>query len=94
MDDITQARYNFVLAFQYCWNGKEFPVFREISVCEDEHTHWIRGIQLSEAGFAGLLDFQEKVVWIPVAQTFSLRACGHKLPCFASPHMPRKTVMQ
>ena len=34
MDCITQARHNFVLAFQYCWNGKEFPVFREISVSE------------------------------------------------------------
>ena len=39
MDKITQARYNFVLAFQYCWNGKEFPVFREISVCEIEGIH-------------------------------------------------------
>ena len=39
MDDITQARYNFVLAFQYCWNGKEFPVFREISACGIEGIH-------------------------------------------------------
>ena len=39
MDNITQARHNFVLAFQYCWNGEEFPVFREISVCEDERIH-------------------------------------------------------
>ena len=39
MDDITQARYNFVLAFQYCWNGAEFPVFRKISVCENERIH-------------------------------------------------------
>ena len=39
MDSITQARHNFVLAFQYCWNGKEFPVFREISVCENERIH-------------------------------------------------------
>ena len=39
MDDITQARYNFVLAFQYCWNGKEFPVFRDIRVCEIEGIH-------------------------------------------------------
>ena len=39
MDNITQARHNFVLAFQYCWNGKEFPVFREISVCENEGIH-------------------------------------------------------
>ena len=38
MDKITQARHNFVLAFQYCWNGKEFPVFREISV-NDERIH-------------------------------------------------------
>ena len=39
MDCITQARHNFVLAFQYCWNGKEFPVFREISVNEFEQIH-------------------------------------------------------
>ena len=39
MDNITQARHNFVLAFQYCWNGKEFPIFREISVNECEHIH-------------------------------------------------------
>ena len=38
-DNITQARHNFVLAFQYCWNGKEFPVFREISVSEGEPIH-------------------------------------------------------
>ena len=39
MDNITQARHNFVLAFQYCWNGKEFPIFRDISVSEHEHIH-------------------------------------------------------
>ena len=39
MDNITQARHNFVLAFQYCWNGKEFPIFREISVSELKHIH-------------------------------------------------------
>ena len=39
MDNITQARHNFVLAFQYCWNGKEFPIFREISVSELERIH-------------------------------------------------------
>ena len=39
MDNITQARHNFVLAFQYCWNGKEFPIFREISVSERERIH-------------------------------------------------------
>ena len=39
MDDITQARHNFVLAFQYCWNGKEFPIFREISLSELEEIH-------------------------------------------------------
>lgn len=39
MDKITQARHNFVLAFQYCWNGKEFPIFREISVSECERIH-------------------------------------------------------
>ena len=39
MDNITQARHNFVLAFQYCWNGEEFPIFREISVSEQEDIH-------------------------------------------------------
>lgn len=39
MDNITQARHNFVLAFQYCWNGKKFPTFREISVSEQENIH-------------------------------------------------------
>ena len=39
MDNIIQARHNFVLAFQYCWNGKEFPIFREISASEQEDIH-------------------------------------------------------
>ena len=39
MDNITQARYNFVLAFQYCSNGKEFPVFRTFRVGESERIH-------------------------------------------------------
>ena len=39
MNKITQARHNFVLAFQYCWNGREFPIFREISVSEQEDIH-------------------------------------------------------
>lgn len=39
MDNRTQARHNFVLAFQYCWDGKKFPIFREISVSEQEHIH-------------------------------------------------------
>ena len=39
MDNITQARHNFVLAFQYCWNGKEFPIFREVSLSELEEIH-------------------------------------------------------
>ena len=39
MDKITQARHNFVLAFQYCWNGKEFPIFRDINVSEREQIH-------------------------------------------------------
>ena len=39
MDNITQARHNFVLAFQYCWNGGEFPIFREISVSERDQIH-------------------------------------------------------
>ena len=38
MDSITQARHNFVLAFQYCWNGTEFPIFRESSV-NDKRIH-------------------------------------------------------
>ena len=39
MDNITQARHNFVLAFQYCWNGKEFLIFREIRLSEFECIH-------------------------------------------------------
>ena len=39
MDNITQARHNFVLAFQYCWNGKEFPIFKDISASEMEDIH-------------------------------------------------------
>ena len=39
MDNITQARHNFVLAFQYCWNGKELPTFREIRLSEFECIH-------------------------------------------------------
>lgn len=39
MDDITQARHNFVLAFQCCWNGTEFPVFRVSRVNEIERIH-------------------------------------------------------
>ncbi len=39
MDDITQARYNFVLAFQYCYNGREFPFFRGISTSKQKDIH-------------------------------------------------------
>ena len=39
MDKITQARHNFVLAFQYCWNGTDFPIFRESRVSELERIH-------------------------------------------------------
>ena len=39
MDKKTQARYNFVLAFQHCWNGEEFPIFRKISASERECIH-------------------------------------------------------
>lgn len=39
MDNITQARHNFVLAFQYCWNGEKSPVFKDISVSEREPIH-------------------------------------------------------
>ena len=60
MDDITQARYNFVLAFQYCSNGKEFPVFREISVCEDERIHTgYCAIDLLDEALKLKPDFQE-----------------------------------
>ena len=49
MDNITQARHNFVLAFQHCWNGEEFPIFREISVS---------GLEVIHTGYCaiGLLD--------------------------------------
>ena len=60
MDKITQARHNFVLAFQYCWNGKEFPVFREISVSEREpiHTGYC-AIDLLDEALELHSDFQE-----------------------------------
>ena len=60
MDNITQARHNFALAFQHCWNGEEFPIFREISVSElgDIHTGYLAIGLLDEA--LGLKpDFQE-----------------------------------
>ena len=60
MDSITQARHNFVLAFQYCWNGTEFPVFREISVSElgDIHTGYL-AIGLLDEALNLHSDFQE-----------------------------------
>lgn len=60
MDNITQARYNFVLAFQYCWNGAEFPVFRKISACEDERIHTgYCAIDLLDEALKRNPDFQE-----------------------------------
>ena len=60
MDKITQARHNFVLAFQYCWNGKEFPSFREISVSVLEciHTGYC-AIDLLDEALDLKPDFQE-----------------------------------
>ena len=60
MDKITQARHNFVLAFQYCWNGEEFSVFREISVSEPEriHTGYL-AISLLDEALALKPNFQE-----------------------------------
>ena len=58
MDDITQARHNFVLAFQYCWNGKEFPIFKEISVSERIHTGYC-AIDLLDEALNLHPDFQE-----------------------------------
>ena len=60
MDSITQARHNFVLAFQYCWNGKEFPIFREISVGEFERIHTgYCAIDLLDEALNLYPDFQE-----------------------------------
>ena len=60
MDRITQARHNFVLAFQYCWNGTEFPVFREISVNEPERIHTgYCAIDLLDEALNLYPDFQE-----------------------------------
>ena len=60
MDCITQARHNFVLAFQYCWNGTEFPVFREISVSEPERIHTgYCAIDLLDEALNLYPDFQE-----------------------------------
>lgn len=59
MDEVTQARHNFVLAFQYCWNGKEFPSFREISVSEQKiHTGYC-AIDLLDEALNLHRDFQE-----------------------------------
>ena len=60
MDKITQARHNFVLAFQYCWNGTEFPIFRELSVSEPEriHTGYL-AIDLLDEALDLKPDFQE-----------------------------------
>ena len=59
MDSITQARHNFVLAFQYCWNGTEFPVFREsINVFERVHTGYC-AIDLLDEALNLYPDFQE-----------------------------------
>lgn len=60
MDHITQARHNFVLAFQYCWNGKEFPVFREIRVSELDNIHTgYLAIDLLDEALDLKPDFQE-----------------------------------
>ena len=60
MDNTTQARHNFVLAFQYCWNGKEFPVFRKISVYDNEHIHTgYCAIDLLDEALKLNRDFQE-----------------------------------
>ena len=60
MNRITQARHNFVLAFQYCWNGKEFPIFREISVSELDNIHTgYLAIDLLDEALDLKPDFQE-----------------------------------
>ena len=60
MDNITKARHNFVLAFQYCWNGTDFPSFREISVSElgEIHTGYL-AIDLLDEALELKTDFQE-----------------------------------
>ena len=60
MDRITQARHNFVLAFQYCWNGTEFPIFRESRVNEFEQIHTgYCAIDLLDEALNLYPDFQE-----------------------------------
>ena len=60
MDSITQARHNFVLAFQYCWNGTEFPIFRESRVNEFERIHTgYCAIDLLDKALNLYPDFQE-----------------------------------
>ncbi len=60
MDSITQARHNFVLAFQYCWNGTEFPIFRESRVNEFERIHTgYCAIDLLDEALNLYPDFQE-----------------------------------
>ena len=60
MDQKTKARHNFVLAFQYSWNGVEFPYFREIRVgrYESIHTGYI-AIDLLDEALELNPDFQE-----------------------------------
>ena len=59
-NDITQARHNFVLAFQYCSNGKDFPVFRTFRVGENERIHTgYDAIDLLDKALKLKLDFQE-----------------------------------
>ena len=60
MDDITKARHNFVLAFQYCWNGTDFPVFRDLSVYENGGIHTgFFAIDLLDKALKLHSDFQE-----------------------------------
>ena len=60
MDKITKARHNFALAFQYCWNGNDFPVFREFRVGElgEIHTGYV-AIGLLDEALKLHSDFQE-----------------------------------
>lgn len=60
MDQTNKARHNFVLAFQYCWSGDDFPYFREISVGKSPgiHSGYV-AIDLLDEALELKPDFQE-----------------------------------
>ena len=60
MDNVNKARHNFVLAFQNCWNGDEFPCFRKLSDGKSPFNHsGYFAIDLLDEALELKPDFQE-----------------------------------